>query len=182
MYLSIAFITYCPLFNNNDRYRPSSLVDGPRNDGDPLTNIFKLGNVGEFYQQADPPAVPMILSPSHMKIVYASPFKDFWDGLGKSGAFNLGLSIIGFSLPEHDDYIKISLFKMVTNYQDINWEEKILDTIKDNVKLIDFRESEEAINDLLSRYRFIDDSKLESFTDGFSSEAVTFLFNNKRNY
>ena len=101
--------------------------------------------------------------------------------MGKSGAFNLGLSIIGFSLPEHDDYIKISLFKMVTNYQEINWDETLLGTIKDNVKLVDFRESEESINDLLCRYRFVDDTKLESFTDGFSSEAVTFLFNNKRN-
>ena len=58
----------------------------------------------------------MILSPSHMKIVYATPFMDFWNGLGQAGGYNLGISIIGFSLPEHDDYIKISLYKMIGNY------------------------------------------------------------------
>ena len=44
-----------PLFNNNDRYRPSSLVDGPRNDGDPLTYIHRLENIDEFYQHASRP-------------------------------------------------------------------------------------------------------------------------------
>tara|TARA_R110001599_G_scaffold336565_1_gene554366 strand:- start:5813 stop:7075 length:1263 start_codon:yes stop_codon:yes gene_type:complete len=169
-----------PIFNNNNRYGHYPLVDGPRRGDDPLNNIYRLKNIDAFYSFGDPPSVPMILSPSHMKIVYANPFLDFWYGIGQSGGYNLGLNIIGFSLPEHDDYIRISLFKMVENYQSVCWDDRLLDSLKDNVKVVDYRTCEAGKADLRSRYSFIDEEKSEFYTDGFSSKAVEFLFKNSR--
>ncbi len=173
-----------PIFNNRngDLYQPYPLIDGPRSKDDPLLFIHRIKNVDEFYAQTMPPglSVPMILSPSHMKIVYATPFMEFWNGLGQAGSYNLGVSIIGFSLPEHDDYIKISLYKMIGNYQRSWWDELLLDTLKDNVKVIDYKESDTEIEEFKLRYSFIAEAKAEYYFDGFNSNSVTMLYDNKR--
>ncbi len=169
-----------PIFNSNNRYGQYPLVDGPRSKSDPLLNLYRLAGVDEFYSQRSPEAVPIILSPSHMKIVYANPFLDFWHGLGQAGGGHRGVNIIGFSLPEHDEYIQVLLYKIISNFQEIEWDTEMLGALKDNVKLIDFRSSEEEIVDLMSRYKFIDPNKMKVYLDGFSKEAVQFLFENTR--
>lgn len=171
-----------PIFNNRygDRYKPCPLVDGPRNENDPLLHVHRISNVDEFYAQMSPPGTPMILSPSHMKIVYATPFMDFWHGLGQSGGYNLGVSIIGFSLPDHDDYIKISLYKMIGNYQYSSWNEILLDTLKDNVKVIDYKSTEDDIEAFKKRYNFIVEDKAVYYFGGFNSDSVSMLYENKR--
>ena len=169
-----------PIFNNNDKYGQYPLVDGPRNEDDPLLNIYRLKNIDRFYGNYDPPAVPMILSPSHMKIVYANPFLDFWWGWGRAGGMNLGISIIGFSLPLHDDYLRICLYRMISNFQEVAWDQPLLDFYKNHVKLVDYRTDKEGKDELLERYRFIDYEKADVYTDGFSMDAVEFIFNQSR--
>ncbi|MEY8251273.1 MAG: SIR2 family protein, partial [Colwellia sp.] len=81
------------IFNNNNRYGHYPLVDGPRSKGDPLLHYFRLKNIDGFYAKRSQDNVPMILSPSYMKIVYANPLLDFWHGLGQAGWLNLGVNI-----------------------------------------------------------------------------------------
>lgn len=169
-----------PIFNNNDKYGHYPLVDGPRNEDDPLLNIYRLKNIDRFYGNFNPPAVPMILSPSHMKIVYANPFLDFWWGWGRAGGMNLGVSIIGFSLPLHDDYLRICLYRIISNFQGVAWDQPLLDWHKNHVKLVDYRTDKEGKHELLERYRFIDYEKADVYTDGFSMDAVNFIFNQSR--
>lgn len=165
-----------PIFNNNNKYQCVPLVDGPRTNDDPLEFVHRLKNIDKFYLGQQPPGVPMILSPSHMKIVYANPFISFWHGLGKSGGLNFGISIIGFSLPEHDDYLRVCLYKMIKNYQCFEWNLTLDNVTKDNVKIVDYRSSEESIKELKSAYSFVDDVKASYYLNGFSSDAVKFLF------
>lgn len=169
-----------PIFNNNDKYGHYPLVDGPRNEDDPLLNIYRLKNIDCFYGNDDPPAVPMILSPSHMKIVYANPFLDFWWGWGRAGGMNLGVSIIGFSLPLHDVYLRICLYRMISNFQNVDWDQPLLDWYKNHVKLVDYRTDKKSKDELLGRYRFIDYDKADVYTDGFSLDAVEFIFSQSR--
>jgi len=169
-----------PIFNNNNKYGQHPLVDGPRNEDDPLLNIYRLKNIDRFYANFDPPAVPMILSPSHMKIVYANPFLDFWWGWGRAGGMNLGVSIIGFSLPLHDEYLRICLYRMISNFQGVSWDQPLLDWYKNNVKLVDYRTDKAGKNELLDRYRFIDFDKADIYMDGFSRDAVKFVFSQSR--
>ena len=123
------------IFSKDSIYRTHPLVDGPRSENDPLLYIHRVKNIDDLYAKWDPPGTPMILSPSHMKIVYASPFLDFWYGLGRAGGLNLGISIIGFSLPEHDEYLKILLNRIVLNYQNVEWDLSLFDNVK-NLSLI----------------------------------------------
>ncbi len=169
-----------PIFNSGDRYGAYPLVDGLRSEEDPLNNVYRLRHIDDFYSNASPPGIPLILSPSYMKIVYATPFIDFWHGLGQVGGGHFGLNIIGFSLPEHDDYLKVTLFKMAQNYQEVNWDFEMLDKLKDFIKVVDFRTNAKGRDELRSCYKFFDDDKSEFFYDGFSSEAVDFLFSYRR--
>lgn len=169
-----------PIFNNNDKYGQYPLVDGPRNENDPLLNIYRLREIDRFYANVDPPAVPMILSPSHMKIVYANPFLDFWWGWGRAGGMNLGVSIIGFSLPFHDEYLRICLYRMISNFQGVSWDRPLLDWHKNHVKLVDYRTDQTGKDELLDRYRFIDFDKADVYMDGFSRDAVKFIFSQSR--
>lgn len=169
-----------PIFNSGNRYGAYPLVDGERCTEDPLNHVYRLTHIDSFYKNASPPGVPLILSPSYMKIVYATPFMDFWNGLGQVGGMHLGLNVIGFSLPDHDDYLKVTLFKMAQNYQELNWDMEMLDKLKDNIKVIDYRIDDDGKNELRGRYKFFDDDKSSFFYNGFSPEAVDFIFTPQR--
>jgi hypothetical protein len=56
----------------------------------------------------------------------------------------------------------------------------MLDTLKDNVKLVDRRRGEEGIADYKRRYGFVEASRTEYWFDGFNNEALEFLFGTRR--
>jgi hypothetical protein len=168
------------IFNDPRRFDARPIVDGPRNSDDPLVGLYRIRRLEEFYSCDYPLATPFILSPSHVKVIYATPFLGFWNGLGTAGGMNLGVSVIGFSLPEHDDYVRLGLFQLISNYQESWWDEILLDTVKDNVKMVDFRQGNASVEEYKERYCFINQSKAAFFLDGFGMEAVEFLFSPSR--
>ncbi|WP_127559707.1 SIR2 family protein [Saccharospirillum alexandrii] len=168
------------IFNDETRFSATPIVDGPRSPDDPLNHVFRIRGTDDFYSKAEPLETPVILSPSHYKIVYATPLLDFWHGLGRSGDMNLGVSVIGFSLPDHDEYLRIALYQLITNYQDSWWDERVLDTLKDNVKFVDYQQDAGGIAEFKARYGFVDTEKTEYWWDGFGEDAVEFLFNPAR--
>ena len=93
---------------------------------------------------------------------------------------NLGVSIIGFSLPLHDEYLRICLYRMISNFQGVSWDQPLLHWYKNNVKLVDYRTDKTEKVELLDRYRFIDFDKADIYMDGFSRDAVKFIFSQSR--
>lgn len=164
------------IFNDLDKYEAHSIVDGPRSKGDPLTDIYRIIHADDFYAQDHITETPFLLSPSHAKLVYTMPFLGFWEGMGKGGGYNLGMSVIGFSLPEHDVYVRLGLYKLITNYQQKFWDDKLLNMKKDNVKFIDFHLDKKDQGDYQKRYSFADPDKTSFFWDGFGKKAINFLF------
>ncbi|KXS32992.1 MAG: Uncharacterized protein AWT59_0919 [Candidatus Gallionella acididurans] len=168
------------VFDNPARYSAKSIVEGPRPDDDPLLHIHKIRDADAYYRDGSGFDAPFILSPSHVKFVYAEPLLSFWNGMGRGGGLNLGISVIGFSLPKHDEYIRVGLYQMISNYQHSWWNEKIDVYLKDNVRLVDFRRDDAGINEFKTRYSFVDPNRAEFFFDGFNSDAVKFLFDQPR--
>lgn len=170
------------VFGNPNHYNPTPIVDGPRSEDDPLRHIHKIHDVDLYYNYDNGFNAPFILSPSHVKFVYAAPLLSFWHGMGRSGGWNLGVSVIGFSLPQHDEYIRHGLYQMISNYQYSSWNEKWLgkDILKDNVRLVDFRDNEAGVSEFKKRYSFVDSSRAEYFFGGFDTDAINFLFNRPR--
>jgi hypothetical protein len=52
------------------------------------------------------PSASGMINPSTAKAVYSAKFGDFWSGLAYAGQASSRMTIIGYSLPQHDDYAR----------------------------------------------------------------------------
>ncbi|NNU45236.1 SIR2 family protein [Ramlibacter montanisoli] len=168
------------VFDFPERFGVSPLVEGPRQPDDPLRHVQRIKNCDAFYRSSRGFDAPFILSPSHVKFVYAQPLLSFWHGMGQSGGWNLGLNVIGFSLPQHDEYIRVGLYQMIRNFQFYSWDTNFFGHHKDYVKFVDFQASRDGMNRYLKRYAFSEPSRSAFLFAGFGDDAVEFLFTQQR--
>ena len=168
-----------PVFGRIQERKVTPLTDGPRFLTDPLMNIYRVGDIEGLYRN-DPLffATPVLLNPSPAKLVYSTIFRGFWDGLGRLGVFNFGMTIIGFSMPPQDEYLRQVLYRLVRNYQDAHPDDGALGHTKTPLVLIDYRSSKQSRRELLDRYRFVDFDKTIVLWNGFDEEALATLQRN----
>lgn len=121
---------------------------------------------------------PRLLAPSATKLLYASKISDFWVGWGRGGGrFNYGMSVIGFSMPEHDDYTRQILHSLVTTYQRFDTgKPDDLGYIRSPLAIVNYFPDEAAEAAFKSRYRFVDWSKATLFGDGLSERCLDGIF------
>lgn len=171
------------IFENDSNYKVIPLVDCPIDQDNPLKKLHKICDIDTYYNNLDFGSIdtPFILSPSYVKFLYLEPLLEFLYSMNRIGGWNLGVNIIGFSLSEHDEYIKQILYHIITNYQEVFWDSPILDVLKENVKFVDFKKSTKEIKNYMKRYMFSDPRKSEYWFSGFSNEAVRFIFQCTRN-
>lgn len=171
-----------PVFNGNLPLTVDPLIDGPSPNAENLGSLFRVREVEELYR--DPimfRATPWILSPSPRKILFTSRVKDFWWGVGRMGGYNLGLAIIGFSLPPQDEYVRQAIWRLVTNYQQSWWDETYWDGLqKSRLALVDLRRSVLDRDALWDRYRFVDRNRAIVWYDGFDEDSLDVVFNSAR--
>lgn len=168
------------IFDDPARYGCHPLVDGLLPDGDALKHLHWIEQLDYYYYGDGGFNAPFLLSPSHVKFVYAEPILSFWHGIGRSGGYNLGISIIGFSLPQHDEYIRIGLYQMLSNYSSW-WDSPMLgNVLKDYARFVDYRDTAELQDEYMQRYRFADPDRSRFHFDGFGTDAIDFLFNQHR--
>lgn len=168
------------VFDKSNRYLARELVDGLLPDGDSLRHLYAIEKVDDYYYGDGGFNAPFLLSPSHVKFVYAEPVLSFWHGIGRSGGYNLGVSVVGFSLPEHDEYIRIGLYQMLSNYGSW-WDSPMFDgVLKDYARFVDYRPSKALQDDYKQRYSFADAERSKFYFEGFGLDAVDFLFNQPR--
>lgn len=167
------------VFRDPSRFEAIPLVDGLLPAEDALRHIHYISRVDEYYRMAQGWNAPFILSPSHIKFVYAEPLMSFWNGWGRAGGYNTGVSVIGFSLPNHDEYIRICLYQMLSNYGSW-WDDRLLDVLKDYARFVDYKPTDDDRRAYLDRYRFADPERSRFFFDGFGPKAIDFLFHQPR--
>src|SRR3990167_215139 len=166
-----------PVFNCVEDWGITQIVDGPRHTDDPLLTMYRISRIEELYKQNLMfMATPWILTPSTNKILYASTLEEFWRGLGRSGGSNLGMSIIGYSLPDHDRYALQALYCLSRNYQNYYWDAEILGMKKHPLVLVDYKSTKGNIDEFLNNYRFLDKQKTELHMDGFDMNAIDKIF------
>jgi SIR2-like domain len=168
------------VFDDPTRYAAKRLVDGLLPDGDTLRHLHSIQHVDDYYYGDRGFNAPFLLSPSHVKFVYAEPILSFWHGIGRSGGYNLGVSVVGFSLPQHDEYIRIGLYQMLSNYGSW-WKEPMFEgMLKDYARFVDFRPTSALQEEYRQRYRFAEADRSRFHFGGFGPEAIDFLFNQRR--
>jgi hypothetical protein len=155
------------------------IVDGPRNDTDPLRNVYRARNLKALYaKNLLFMATPRILPPSASKLLYATRMNDFWEGMGNAGYSNFGMAIIGFSLPTQDEYARQILYEWVTNYQRYNWDkdEFGLGRNKTPLAIVDFFPDTASEARFRERYRFVDWSRAHVSGKGFDLASLDDIF------
>lgn len=167
------------VFDEPARYGTKPLVDGPLPPNDALAHLHAIQDVARYYARDGGFNAPFILSPSHVKFVYASPVMSLWNGLGRAGGYNLGVSVIGFSLPPHDEYIRIGMHQMLRNYASW-WENPMLGVLKDYVRFVDFKAGQAEKDAYVDRYRFAGADRSKFYFGGFGTDSLEFLFNQPR--
>lgn len=163
------------IFNNYDEFRPKKIVEGPYFKDSSLLNIYSIENLNLYFQKF--PLViesPLIISPSHSKMIYLNPLKEFWFGLNHFGYHSDTVAIIGFSLPAHDDYIRQPLYNIIDNFQNYNEDSDFIK--KTNLKIVDYKINDIGIKEFKSNYSFIDWSKTDCDFNGFSKESLNMIF------
>lgn len=165
-----------PVFGKTQELGVRPLTDGPRFPGDPLERIYRVADASKLYQ-GNPLffATPVLLNPSPLKLIYSSIFKDFWNGLGRTGILNSGMTIIGFSMPAQDEYLRQVIYRLAANYQKNYWGDGALEHEKTPLVMVDLRPSKEGKRNLLDRFRFIDPSKAKFYWDGLDEAVLAIL-------
>lgn len=165
-----------PVFGNA-KVKVKPLLEGSQCDKNPLHTVHRVVKGLETVYTVSPflGAVPCLLNPSKSKALYADRFKDFWQGMGRGGGSNLGVIIVGYSLPQHDDYAKQALFRMLRNYQDTSWDESQLGERKKSPVLLVDKQDEAHGREFLAHFGFIDADKVRTHFAGFDEDALALI-------
>ena len=127
-----------PIFSPGSKIKFEPLTQGPRPSEDMLGRIYRVRELEKIVDQQFWKCSPLLLSPSSSKILYANPIKSLWHGLQTAGGMNLGLGVIGYSLPDHDEYARQVLYHIFRNYTDLEPNLAIGKVKKKFAKIIDF--------------------------------------------
>jgi hypothetical protein len=168
-----------PVFSPGAPVQARPLLEGLHPESDPLRMVYRVINGLESVYSPCPNyfgGVPFLLTPSRAKALYADQFSTFWWRIGKIGGYNLGVNIIGYSIPEHDEYARQALFRLLRNYQDSWWQEDMfLGRRKEKVILVDRQADQVDQKFLLKRYGFLENSKAHYVWSGFDESAVRLI-------
>ena len=164
-----------PVFGHDAIVTPTPLTDGPRPENDTLLQLYRVTDVDIALDQPFWKCAPFILSPSTTKLFYAEPLMAFWRGLQRSGGMNLSFGIIGYSLPQYDDYAMQVLYHVARNYQLYEPNLEIDGRKKTKVRIVDFQATPDAQNRFRDRYRFLDWTRTEAVFTGFDSSAADWI-------
>jgi hypothetical protein len=173
--------TYVPRwyshFAPHSPYDLSPLLEGPQMPDDPMRNIYRMRDVGKYYSQAFVPQPPIILTPSVNKLLYFEPLKSLWWGIGMGGGLNLGMAIIGYSLPPNDEHARQAIYRLTDNYTRFEPDLTIGGVKKLPLRIVNLACGEERVRKFwASRYRFLDPKRAAVWLDGFNRDSLDFIF------
>ncbi len=155
------------------------LTEGPRLSNDPLlrVRVIRREDLSKYYASRGSwwSRPPLLMPPSRAKPLAFSELVPLWDGVGLFSYMLGGFTIIGCSLPPGDPYVLQLVHHIATDYvagrkQGGNlWPQR-------RMKVVDHRATRDAIEQLLARFRFLDDEHTDFVLDGFSTETLDAIF------
>ena len=165
------------VFSRRAALELEALAQGPYPEADPLKSVYRVRNLKVLHENdLIFRSTPLLVAPSSAKLLYFSRLGDLWNGWGQGGYYNYGMSIIGFSLPDHDDYARQILYNLVTTYQRQNQEKDDLGRQKSPLTIVDYFANSQSEAKFRQRYRFVDWSKTRLFGHGFGPDCLDAVF------
>lgn len=161
-----------PIFGNSKTVKATPIVDGPRFDNDPLVRIYRAENPAPAYHAPYWQCSPFLLSPSHSKLLYTKPLAEFWRGMSNSGGLSLSFGVIGYSLPDYDDYARQAFYEMSKNYREFDPSFELGGRRKQPFRVLDYKTDKKAKENLRKKYKFLDGRQTKYWYDGLSKDAI----------
>jgi hypothetical protein len=161
-----------PIFGPKKTVMAKPIVDGPRFENDPLLRIYRAENPAPAYNAPSWQCSPFLLTPSHSKLLYSKPLIDFWRGMANSGGLFLNFGIIGYSLPDYDDYARQAIYEMGRNYREFVPNLELGGRRKQPFRILDYKTNNTAKASLRKRYKFLGEKQTEYWYDGLSRDAI----------
>lgn len=155
------------------------LLDKPFEENDSLKNIFIVENLEKYFRlffgkrNKLVTDSPLLIAPSYHKLVSLNYLSEFWNGFSNVIIGANRIAIIGFSLPEHDEYIRQPLYWYIKNFHSHGTP---LSGKKSKLKIIDYKEKMNEIDDFISHYKFVNREKTDFYFGGFCEEALDIIF------
>ncbi|MBU1101431.1 MAG: SIR2 family protein [Bacteroidetes bacterium] len=155
-----------------ERFSPKRIIASPFQEPNELQYIYRINNLSTYFSLNEPVLEsPFIISPSFNKIVYLNPLRELWRGFISNGHFSKHLVFIGFSLPQHDDYIRQPLYYLAKNFESTaKYDNK-------RISVIDYQLELDKKENFKENYCFLDLELTDYYFDGFSSEVLNKIFN-----
>ncbi|MFN8386829.1 MAG: hypothetical protein U0X92_10465 [Anaerolineales bacterium] len=108
-----------PIFGNSKTVNVT-IADGPKFDNDPLFVSIEQRTLPQPITLRIGNVLLFLLSLSHSKLLCTKPLAEFWRGMSNSGGFSLSFGVIGYSLPDYDDYARQAFYEMSKNYREFD--------------------------------------------------------------
>ena len=172
-----------PIFGPNPRVRAEPLLRG-RPDKEMgkriIPRVVRVPDYRELLYVRDELnrgfVVPFMLPLAHDKILGHEPVLDFWWSLQRIvGHETSSITMIGYSMPKHDQYAYEAIGAIFMEYQKL-YDTKatfMLEHTRKPIQIINKAESAQAIMEDLP---FMDSSKSRIWHRGFSPQSITWAF------
>ncbi len=118
---------------------------------------------------------PLLVAPSGNKFLYMQELSEFWRETSGPNECLDQIVIVGFSMPEHDEYIRQTLYRMISCFQQNECPYTEIRERRQNLAVVDFRRTHEQRENLRKRYSFIDWTKTETYWEGLNMEVIAAL-------
>ena len=164
------------LFGDNPVVQSKPITDGPRHGDDSLANVYRVRDIEPLLERGFWEWCPLLLPPSHTKILYAEPVRDLWWGLNDIGGRNLPLAIVGYSLPTYDNYARQVFFSVLSKYTDFEPYLTPANPNKTPIRILDRASDGDSGARIRASYGFADWSRIELCLDGLNEASVDWLF------
>jgi|HubBroStandDraft_1064217.scaffolds.fasta_scaffold200402_2 hypothetical protein len=154
------------------------LVEGPRPDGEALSDVYILEDPDPYYASFSTwwHAAPELLTPSQAKLHYGAPLREFWRGMTRDTALWGGLAIIGYSLPPSDPYTRQVLYELSAGHSYALNHSDSCPWPQSRMKVIDYRIDEIEKRQFFDTYRFLNNDNTDFELGGLSSSSLEVIF------
>ena len=153
------------------------LVEG--DGGDRTNSIRVIKNLDEYYRRSGFATghPPLILPPSHAKLLYGDPLRFLWRGLGRGSERVGGVIIVGYSIPPADRYSRQMLYNLVSGYEHALRTPAARVGRVSRIQVVDYQPSDSPGSKFRQAYRFFPRDLTDFILSGFDEKAAATIVN-----
>ena len=172
-----------PIFGPKPRVRAESLSRGRTDEGmgkRVIPRVVRVSDYRELLYVRDELnsgfVVPFMLPLAHDKILGHEPVLDFWWSLQRVVAHETsGITMIGYSMPKHDQYAYEAISTIFMEYQKL-YDTKATFMFEHTRKPIQIINKAEGVQEIMEGLPFMDPGKSRVWHGGFSPQSVRWAF------